>query len=171
MNLPQPLTRQLIVLVALLVLVAPSAAGAIGSTPVTVVNSNDLAKAQGIQHPIQFVIFCPFASGSTACGGNFSVPASQRLIIEFVSVNCISMPAANRMAALILQVSNGANFTEYTLNLVDHSPIAGILTASQPMKVYADPGTTLGGVALTESGNTAATQCFFNVAGQAIDIP
>ncbi|HET7380147.1 MAG TPA: hypothetical protein VFJ24_08925 [Gaiellales bacterium] len=171
MSLSRPLTHQLIALFAAFVVMAPPAVWALGSTPVTVVNPSDIAKAQGIQHPTQFVITCTF-NGLSTCADSFTVGTNARLIIEFVSVNCTGMPATNRMATLLVSVDNGGGiFNDWTLNLVDHAPIAGVLTSSQPMRVYANPGAIVRGFAQTDSNSGVFTFCFFNISGQQTDVP
>lgn len=74
---------------ALTVICLSGPAFALGSTPVTVVNPADIAKAEGIQTPFQSSAGCVFSSEfSGLCFANIAAPASQRLVIEFVSAFC-----------------------------------------------------------------------------------
>ena len=92
-------------------LAAPSLAFAIGSTPVTVVNPADIAKAQGIQQPYQVAIFC--ASGGVGCGGDLLLPSAQRLVIEYAPATAASTAEPSLADISITTNSGGAIASHY----------------------------------------------------------
>src|ERR1700757_2177834 len=82
----------LLVLAACIIFIRTEPARGLGSTPVTVVNPTDIAKAEGGQHPYHFRVDCNSLSapvgGEFGCGGVVSAPPNQRLAIEYVSGSC-----------------------------------------------------------------------------------
>jgi hypothetical protein len=152
-------------------------AWALGSTPVTVVNPADIAKAEGIQTPFQAHGVCTFSPG--VCSGVIDVPPSQRLVIEFVSAFCI-VGGNNVISNGTLATSTGGSFVDHYL--IASAPISnlggtqGIVTVSQLVRIYTDAGSggsAGGGIGFSfeSSGNNQGNTCDFAVSGQLVAVP
>ncbi len=141
--------------VALLVALAPGALAA-PAIPVNVVNSpvvrvgntpadpvpvrNVDDGAQPFQEAIQVVLL----PGTRDDVATFTVPAGKRLVIEHFSA-LAQGPQGQRYLAWVSTTLNGVTpvgnflvFTQQTTNVSGDT-----YTATQPMRVYADPGTTV----------------------------
>jgi hypothetical protein len=143
---------------------------ALGSTPVTVVNPGDIAKAEGIQQPYQANVSCTFGQAfpfNNSCDTNFGTPSSQRLVIEFVSGQC-PLEANNIVteAAILTTVGGGGTIRHY---LSVQQPSSQPSTISQPVRIYADPSSTIFFEVITLNPNKFG--CQFSVSGQAITVP
>jgi len=139
-------------------------AWALGSTPVTVVNPADIAKAEGIQQPYSNIISCSFDKLFGGCGAAITAPPSQRLVIEFVSGFCQFSNASNSLRVVQLFVNTGGG--DEVGNILS---IQAPGTISQLVRLYADPSSQVRFDALAFSGDSGG--CFFTVSGQAVTVP
>jgi hypothetical protein len=154
------------------VALALSAVGAVDTAegrepvPVTLTNSSalsaDIARAQGLDQPVGIPLSCSFNLGT--CVTSFPVPASERLVIEFVTASCGS--ALNSVFSARLTTTVGPNApTAYDLRLHEQGPGQVI---SQVVKIYADAGTSLTFTALSDS---QIGGCTISLAGQEVSVP
>ena len=106
--------------------------------PVPVLNVND--GAQPFQEAIQIVLL----AGARDDFATFAVPAGKRLVIEHFSALAQGPPGQRYMGWLTTTVNGVTPFGNY---LVFAQQTAGggaeAYTATQPMRVYADAGTTV----------------------------
>ena len=130
------------------------------STPVPVREVNNPA----IQ-PFQAAGFYPFTGqGSGGVITLFTVPNGKRLVIEYATAQG-QLPMGAKLQGFITTTVGGVT-AEHQLVMIDQGVLAGsvVFAAAQPMRLYADPGTTVladvgrdpftggGGVAVTISG-------------------
>jgi hypothetical protein len=163
------------VVTALAAFFLPGAAWAVGSTPVTVVNPADIAKAEGIQQPYQARTFCTFTTSDPLnCLATISSPQSQRLVIEFVSGNCaIAASNGNNILTATIGTIIGGNFVDHTL--APQPPVPTLqgtqfVNISQQVRLYADPLTIIQFHVNTVNPSTQEN-CQFNLSGQAVTVP
>ena len=167
--------------VGVCMLVLPSLALAVGSTPVSVVNPADIAKAQGIGQPFQAAISCSADGGfGIRCFGSAGVPAGQRWVIEYVSANCRIDNARQLMSQAFVSTGIGFRSMLHYLAIPDHVGAVGdsgsginVVQFGQQVRLYADAGSTLSFGAGT-SGSTPFTgypNCDFSISGQAVSVP
>jgi hypothetical protein len=151
------------------------------STPVTVTNPADIAKAEGIQHPFQANAICDNSTSNgfaTFCNGSFAVPANQRLVIEYVSVECGISPGEGLRRVIVDTVTTTlaeqegiGSAGQHSLNIVDHVGVGNFVAIGQLVRFYADPGTTIS-VEAQETGKHAGLfLCTFDLIGQEIATP
>lgn len=152
--------------VAVLAAVSLSGPGwALGSTPVTVVNPADIAKAEGIQQPYQAPLDCEF-NGFT-CDAQIQAPPTQRLVIEFVSATC-ALTASNQIVDVTLNtVVGGLSVSHY---LIAQPPQGSSSSISQQVRIYADPSSTIEFFFRTSEGNSGKF-CLISMSGQAVTVP
>jgi hypothetical protein len=162
----------------------PTDVHALGSTPVTVVNPADIAKAEGIQHPFQGNISCGGSSSNgfvTLCDGSVTTPTNKRLVIEYVSLECgLDTGEALRRAivhtetTILFEQGGVGSSGDHSLNILDHfggGTTSSFVAMGQPVRFYADPGTTIS-VEAQETGSHVGTfVCTYEMTGQAIDTP
>lgn len=142
-------------------------AWALGSTPVTVVNPSDIAKAEGIQHPYQAGIPCAFGATGipSSCSGSLTAPPAQRLVIEFVSATCGLNPGVAIIGAT-LGTSVSGSFVTHSFA----APAPSSENLGQQVRLYADPGSTLE-FSLDLSAVNPGGGCIVSVSGQAVAVP
>jgi hypothetical protein len=141
---------------------------------VTVVNPGDFAKAEGIQQPYQTYATCSFGGGGfedQECDVTIQTPATQRLVIEFVTGQC-SLVGNNGIYNAIIGTTAGGNFVAHYLAVQPRSfpaPGNGTLqqTISQQLRIYADPLSTIEFNVFASGPNTPEV-CFFTLSGQAV---
>ena len=176
---PIPRTRSLVVSAAC-ALASPLAL-ALGSTPVTVVNAADIAKAQGIQQPFQAGLNCNAAGGfGIRCSGSISVPAGQRWVIEQVSANCRIDNTRQLVSQAYISTTLGGTGLIHYLAIPDHVGAVGdsgsvinVVQMSQRVRLYADAGSGLS-IGVGTSGATSFTgypNCEVTLSGQAVSVP
>lgn len=147
----------------------PFHAWAVGSTPVTVVNATDLAKATGVQRPFQKSLNC--LGPAANCSASFVVPANQRLVIEYVSARCVLDTGTKLWDLTIETNADGTGPVSHRLTFGDPSAIG--VSVGQPVRLYAAPGSTVQAVGIewVMEGPTPKFSCQFSLSGQAIDVP
>jgi hypothetical protein len=151
-----------------------ASAWALGSTPVTVVNPADFAKALGVQHPVTFQVF--FNDPSTGPFSQYVVPTTQRLIIEYAGGSCTVANASVDVfdvdigppSARVTQIIPVALPPISSPNVfLDVSGTFGHL-----VRIYVDPGTAVSIAPGSESTGTNGTvSCSATMTGQLIDVP
>jgi hypothetical protein len=153
------------------VIAIPVQAQAAGSTPVTVVNATELAKAMGVQHPFQTSMTCEPDPGEGICAWSYAVPSSQRLVIEYVSMQCW-LPSTAHLGLLRLYTSiNGTDIVRHYLNSgAAGAPFNGSVEFGHLVKLYAAPGSRIQFDGDIRAGDSA-TSCTVTLSGQAIDVP
>lgn len=151
----------------------PFQAQAIGSTPVTVVNVTEVAKAiMAAQHPLTADIRCG-NEGSRAdnvCDGMVAVPPNQRWIIEYASVLCY-LNTAGPLAYMQMTANAGRGDAHFNLNVNDAINRKGLLRTSQSVRIDAAPGSLVRVEAEEADLGSAPFACFVTLSGQAIDVP
>jgi hypothetical protein len=98
-----------------------------------------------------------------------TVPAGKRLVIEYATV--LAEAGAGTLGARIQTTADG-NFAAHHLVLAGQGPLFGVpaFTASQTMRVYADPNTAVTGIVnRSETTGTAGGQV--SISGHLVDIP
>jgi hypothetical protein len=148
---------------ALAALSLSAPAWALGSTPVTVVNPEEIAKAEGIQQPFQNTTSCTLISAPATCVATLPTPATQRLVIEFVSGFCDR--SAVNFFTINISTAAGGSVTHF---LVANPQLR--VAASQLVRIYADPSTNI--QFTVEAGDfDTGKLCQFTVSGQAVSVP
>jgi hypothetical protein len=153
-------------------------AWAVDSKPVTVVNPADIAKAEGIQNPHQAEATCIFIDNLpfSNCDAFIETPASQRLVIEFVSGACL-MFTNNNVRAAGITTSVGGNSVTHILATQAPTSVSGFqggdeqeVNISQQVRIYADAHTTIH-LSVTTWNSNNIFSCGFSVSGQAVTVP
>ncbi len=122
--------------------------------------------------PVQFVPNVPF--GETESGGFglpniITVPAGQTLVIETVSLQLDVTPAGSQLEAFVNYTSGGKSVTVFvplTFAYTQTSNGFDTYTATQAVRLYADPGTTVSLTAFSPTGSTGTL--FLTVSGYLI---
>jgi len=122
--------------------------------------------------PVQFVPNVPF--GETESGGfglptAITVPAGQRLIIETLSLQMDVTPSGSQLEAFVNYTSAGKSVTLFvplTFAYTQTSNGYATYTATQAVRVYADPGTSISLTAFSPTGSTGTL--FLTVSGYLI---
>jgi hypothetical protein len=122
--------------------------------------------------PVQFVPNVPF--GETESGGFglpnvITVPAGQTLVIETVSLQLDVTPSGSQLEALVNYTSGGKSVTVFvplTFAYTQTSNGFDTYTATQAVRLYADPGTTVSLTAFSPTGSTGTL--FLTVSGYLI---
>ena len=171
--------------------IAPHAALALGSTPVTVTNPSvpvtvgnpddpaAFAKAQGIQHPFQIGFSCKTPVVTFACSADFDLSTyepNRRLIIEYIDGNCTIAAGAN-LVLIQMDTVVAAATVSHLLPILDHvgapspfdSGATSIVSFGQPVRIYADASTFINLIIAVSGG--PVPNCTFNLSGQTIDVP
>lgn len=161
--------------------VVPAVAGAVGSTPVTVVNAGDIAKAQGIQQPFQATLNCSAAGGfGIRCFGSAVVPAGQRWVIEYVSANCRIDNGRQLLSQGYVATVLGGRSALHYLTIPDHVGAFGdsgsainVVQLGQPVRLYVDAGSSVSFGAGTSgvSRFDGYPNCDVSLSGQAVSVP
>ena len=147
-----------------------------------IVNAADIAKAQGIQHPFQANVICGNSSSNglaTFCDGSFAMPAKQRVVIEYVALECgidtgegLRRAFVNTVTTTLAEGGGGVGSAgQHSLNIVDHLGIANFVVIGQLVRFYADPGTTVAVEAQETGSHAGSFLCTLDLVGQAIDTP
>lgn len=147
----------------------PFHAQAVGSTPVTVVNAAELAKAMGVQHPFQVQMTCAATNSDASCTNRYPVPPDQRLVIEYVSLQCSNDWNARLIFARLWTSTDGTHFIGHYLNLGSSADPAGSMAqVGHVVKLYAAPGSQIMFDAIADA---SSPHCVVVLSGQAIDVP
>jgi len=83
-----------------------------------------------------------FPGNGTSASAMFTVPAAKRLVIETVSL-LITLPPSQNFDSVSIATSVGGQVVNYSLfpALIPQSGSAMLYGITQPLKIYADPGT------------------------------
>ena len=75
--------------------------------------------------------------------GSFTVPAGKRYVIEYAS-GLVRIPAGQQLRMTMMTQLNGQNMFHYVpMVLQQRAGASGIWAAGQPVRLYADPGSTV----------------------------
>ena len=110
--------------------------------------------------PVQIVPNVPF--GETESGGFglpnvINVPAGQTLVIETVSLQLDVTPSGSQLEAFVNYTSGGKSVTLFvplTFAYTQTSNGFDTYTATQAVRLYADPGTSVSLTAFSPTGST-----------------
>lgn len=172
-----PFIRRVCGFIALTAAITPSLAFALGSTPVTVVNPTEIAKAQGIEKPFQATIQCVRTFGAS-CSGSTAVPSNQRLIIEYVSGSCEIDSRSQLIADVIVSTTSSGVSVSHYINVTDKRGVSrggGVAfdaNFGQQVRIYADTGVVF--LTLFAAGLTTIPgipDCTIALSGQAVSLP
>jgi len=151
-------------LIALALVAASSDARADDGNKLT---AADIAKAMGVQHPTSFLIQTDNINGDIS----YQVPASQRLIIEFIATSC-SLTSGSSLTGLALRVLENNTVSGIPLSVTPASTAeSASVTFGQMVRIYIDPSTTLQINPIGHIGNGGELACDSDVFGQLIDVP
>ena len=111
--------------------------------PVVIVKDQDNAARQ----PVHFNAFVTFPAGSAFANvvSNFVVPANKRLVIEAITGE-IFVPTGQLLRVHVVTTASGSFNPNHVLNFSTKMPFTSsqdIYTATLPVRLYADPGTTI----------------------------
>lgn len=110
--------------------------------------------------PVEFAPNTPF--GETESGGFgepniITVPAGQTLVIETVSLQLDVTPSGSQLEAFVNYTSGGKSvsvFVPLSFAYTQTSNGFDTYTATQPVRLYADPGTSVTLTAFSPTGST-----------------
>ncbi len=122
--------------------------------------------------PVQFVPNVPF--GETESGGFglpniITVPAGQTLVVETLSLQLDVTPAGSQLEAFVNYTSGGKSVTVFvplTFAYTQTSNGFDTYTATQAVRLYADPGSSISLTAFSPTGSTGTL--FVTVSGYLI---
>ena len=126
-----------------------------------------------LQQPFQKSIIAPsMPSGSAITDVTFTVPDGKRLVLEFASING-GVPSGQTLTAY-LQTHVGDEFNAIfpiVMTQVGSFGNLNVFHASQPIKLYADRGTTVRCAAIRTGTADNASAVGFTLAGYLVDVP
>ena len=131
-------------------------------TPVIVENPEDIAKAAGIQQPYVRQGACKFL-GSNCTDDSLQILSSQRLVIEFVSGECVIGNVSPLSVSLVVTTSGAIARHHLSVQQTTEPKF------SQLVRVYADPSSTL--TFSVNAPSATAGSCVWALSGQAVAVP
>ena len=145
-----------------------------GAARVRVVNTVDhpvlVRDVNDARQPFQRVVSIPNPAGSLFAAGNFTVPGGKRLVIEHVSI--LSAVPPGQKVLLIMNTQVEGQPADHFLLADFQGSFGGTdrFFVSQPIRVYADPGTSV--VIRTERTSTGGNASYAaTVSGFLVDVP
>ena len=126
--------------------------------------------ADDSKQPYQRMLVLSLDPGKFSDSVSFSVPAGVRLVVEMASANA-TMPVGQKVTVNVATTGGGLNGRAW-LALTAQGAISGAdrYNAAQPLRMYADPGTTVTFQAVrSDSSSTASLN--FSVAGYLVNAP
>jgi hypothetical protein len=112
---------------------------------------------------------CTVASGNGVCNASFSVPSDEELVIETFSIE--PFLALGFKAIGIISVVSGGTVVSCTLPLTFVDTVSGFdqWVVTQPLRLYADPGSTVSvGIFQNNNNNGAGATNQFEISGYTI---
>src|SRR5262249_6242230 len=100
-----------------------------------------------------------------------AVPAGKRLVIEFVSLD-VTVPSGQKVL-ISLEYGTGGQVASQRISttpVLDMPGVVDVFTASQPVRLYADPGTSVS-FSLKRSDSSGIGRVNVRVSGHYVDIP
>jgi hypothetical protein len=148
------------------------ALGKAGVSDVNVVNSPLLVRevANPASEPFQAEVSFSIPDGSSSETFTLAVvPAGKRLVVEYATI--LAEVPSGKMGARITTTAAG-QYAAHHLVLTEQGPLFGTpaFVASQPMRVYADPGTGVTGIVI-RSDTTGTFGGLMTISGYFVDIP
>jgi hypothetical protein len=135
--------------------------------------ASPLSVASPAMQPFQTSFAVNFPPNLGEAVATVSVPPGKRLIIKFVSVR-ISVAVGATATVYFLTTGGGANSASDHLALTQQgqvSPISSEFTASQPVEVFADPGTAIKFVFLRFPDASPIGDAVGSIHGYLVDAP
>ena len=142
------------------------------ATDVTIDNkkavADAIAKALDIGAPFQAAVSCPQVFLTSVCEGSFSVPATSRLVIEYISFNCVTSggPSTPKLGTFFMTSTVGGVRASNWVTLPEYEG-ANLVQFGQTVKIYADQASTVGFAAGVPTGSFADT-CAITLSGRQI---
>ena len=160
--------------------IVATAAPVRAATSVTVDNStavaNAIAKALQTGEPFEASVTCSLLF-TNVCSASYSVPANQRLVIEYVSFTCPSSVVTPNLGQFIIY-STGAGVRAFNAVTLPENAGDGFVQLGQLVKIYVDPGSVIVVTAELRTGafsssppsqvQVAATPCNVTLNGRQI---
>jgi hypothetical protein len=113
------------------------------------------------------------AGSDLECIPNYTVPTTDRLVIQQLEAAC-QTPPGNSLAETAINVSTGHNFEFHTFTLVNQGPnsfYGGVeFDGDKAVTYYADPGSSLAFSSFI-TDVTGNTNCLFKFSGYLISYP
>lgn len=106
--------------------------------------------------------------GAREAKSSFEIPRGKRLILEFATAS-VAAPASTRFRARVLTQGSGEDILDHRLGLAPGER-PGTLQAVQPLRAFADAGTTVT-VALDRPAFGEASAAVATLFGYLIDVP
>ena len=98
------------------------------------------------------------------------VPTGKRLVIEFVGVD-VNVPSGQKvLAAVGTTLGSATLFHPIVTATLPGVGGQDVFRASQPVRLYADPGTSVG-LFITRAGTVGAGHAVVTVSGHLVDLP
>lgn len=141
----------------------------VGNFPATqqVAGFVDTRSADALQaYQASAVIVVP--DGAYSGGPSIVVPAGKRLVIEFITGLCYSLPSDQQIQFTAVGVTSSGFSTAHYFPVAENS-LHQFITSS-PTKLYANPGTTVR-FECARTGNTGTMAVVFTASGYLVTIP
>jgi len=162
----QLITSTLCVL-SLVAALVPSQVLALGSTPVSVVNTTPITVADidnPAKQPFQITIGPSSSSGNTAAA-SYTVPSGKRLVIEYYAAQLTQYPQGGYSYVYLVTTAGGSQVYYKII-----PPVSTTTTFNQTTRIYADPGTDVQ-VLVTSSSSIGGAGASVNLSGYFVNVP
>jgi hypothetical protein len=160
-------TPQVVLCLALLCVTVAAAGRAVapGAAPARAAQGADDAK-----QPFQKMLVVSLDPGEFSETVSFTVPVGKRLVVETASANA-AVPSGQKVTVNVATTGGGLSGRAW-LALAAQGAVSGLdrHTTTQPMRMYADPGTAVAFQAVRSDAASTAT-LNFSVAGYLVDAP
>jgi hypothetical protein len=130
--------------------------------------------------PVHDSFFCPIQSFETCCSSTKTVPVGKRLVIELVTARGLVLEGVSTLLRLRTTTSNLSGTPLVSLNHAILLNVAGHFTSSawgfdrikatQPVRLYVDPGTEILMEFCREIETDAPAQVDVSISGYLVDI-
>jgi hypothetical protein len=139
--------------------------------PVVTIKDQDNPARQ----PVHFNATVTFPAGSQSANviAPFVVPANKRLVIELIAGE-IFVPTGQLLRVKVGTTSNGILAPDFALNFSTKTPFSvsqDIYTATLPVRLYADPGTTIILQAARNSTTGSSGTAEISFSGYPVNLP
>jgi hypothetical protein len=138
--------------------------------PVAVTSSVPVQVVGEARQPLQRQFSLDWAAGVDLATGTFVVPTGQRFVIEYASLSAY-LPDGQTMFLRVVTTVNGSDaFHTMDVRRGDDWGVLAQFGAAHPVRIYADPGSTI----RVSAGRVAATgtaNCTLTVSGYLEPVP
>lgn len=118
--------------------------------------------------PFRRTLSLAFEAGARQARSSFEVPRGKRLILELATASVAASPT-DRVSARLTTQGSGEDVLDHRLGLAS-SERAGRLEAVQPLRAFADAGTTVT-IALDRPGPGGTSTASATLFGYLLDVP